>query len=260
MHRWIPGLLLVSLSTCAVSDLNAAIVFENFNTNEGRFNTAPNFSSSFSTNVTAASTADRVVSPNPVFEGTGSERIVLDLAQPGASTTLSRVRFLANSGAPGTPINPTFNLSNAVDGFIGYYLLSPISNTSTWTATIALDGPTNVTGEISEGVPLNIVNDGLWHLYEWNLDDASKWRVVSGIGGNAALENGAASIDSVILRSTGFASNSTFYMDFVAKSDSGSIASLVTAVPEPGSMLTFALAGAATLVYRRKGLWRKDRR
>ena len=251
MRRRILALSLVVFATCFAGDLHAAIVFENFNTNEGRFGSAPNFSTSFSTNVTAASTADRVVSPNPVFEGTGSERIVLDLG-PGASTTPSRTRFLANTGSPGAS-NPTFNLSSSVDGFIGFYLFSPVSNTSTWSATIALDGPANSTAEISEGIPINIVNDGLWHLYEWNLDDASRWRAVSGIGGTATIENGAASIDSVILRSVGNGSNSTFFMDFVAKSDSGTIANL-TAVPEPGTLLTLAFAGAGALVYRQRKL------
>jgi hypothetical protein len=238
----------ILLSFFVATELRAAIIFEDFNVGEGRFNQAPTFSGS-NANIAATSTADRVVTPNPRLEGAGSERLVLNVTTAAATT---RVRFLAGSGSPGGT-NPAFSLSAGVDGWIGFYLLSPVTNLATWTATIALDGPTAATTEMSQGVPINVINDGAWHLYEWDLDAPASWQAVTSIGGNATLENGVTSIDSIILRSTS-GQNSTFFMDFVAKSDSGSVAALVTAVPEPATFLTVGFAGACSLLVRRRRL------
>lgn len=250
MRSRILALVVVCLVNFWGTRLYGAIVFEDFNTNEGRFTLQPTFSPALNMEA-LTSTADRVTGANPRLEGAGAERLVFDVTTGGSA---SRVRFLSGggdrNGASGAPANTPFTLSAGVDGFIGFYLMSPVSNTSTWTATIALDGPGNITAEMTQGVPINIINDGVWRPYEWNLDTPALWQTVTSIGGNATLENGTASIDSLIFRSAA-GQDSTFYVDFIAKSDSGTIANLV-AVPEPGTFLLLAFGGACAFVHHRR--------
>jgi MYXO-CTERM domain-containing protein len=152
-----------------------------------------------------------------------------------------RLRHLSGSGTAAN--NTAFTTSSGTDGWIGVYLKT--SNPG-FTAQIYLEGASN-NGSIERSVNA----DGNWHLYEWNLDDtagdANGWGAITGIiAGVAAVADGSHTIDSIIFRNTSFQS-STILMDFVAKSDSGSVAALI---PEPGMM---SLAGLALLGLVRRG-------
>ena len=103
------------------------------------------------------------------------------------------------------------------------------------------------------GTPRQLIGDGEWHLYEWNLDDNAQWDAVTSIGGNGTLEDGQHTVDSIYIftntdGTTGQARDPLF-SDFVAKSDSGSIAALV---PEPGALSLIGLAGLGLLRRRQK--------
>jgi hypothetical protein len=222
----------------------AAIIFDNFNVDEGHFGFAPTFSSGTS-NITTASTADRDTTTGPAgaFEGEGFERLVLTAS---TAATTSRVRFLSggppyNSATGGTPANNVaFTTSAATtDGFIGMYARTTVSG---WTIQLALDGPLP---DLQGGVPKTVIGDGAWHLYEWNLDQASDWGAVAGIAGNSTFEEGSQTIDSIVLRrNAGAATTSTVDIDFVAKSDSGTVANVV---PEPATIALLAMAVPAML-------------
>jgi PEP-CTERM motif-containing protein len=225
------GMLAVTSSSWA-----ASIIFDDFNTNEGHFNAVPTFSGS-NANVAATSTADRTTSDT--IEGAGAEVIVLDATTAGAST---RLRFLSGTGTPAN--NVSFTTSNTTtDGFIGLAVKTAISG---WTVQLALDGPLP---DLQGGVPRTVVADGAWHVYEWNLDSAADWGAVASIGGNAVFEEGVQTIDSVVFRNTAAPASSTFLMDFVAKSDSGSIAALI---PEPGTASLLGLGTLGLLARRRR--------
>ena len=225
----------------------AAIIFDNFNVDEGHFGFAPTFSSGTS-NITTNSTADRDTTAGVAFEGAGFERLVLTAA---TAATTSRVRFLSGgppytSATGGTPANNVaFTTSDSTtDGFIGMYAKTTNSG---WTIQIALDGPLP---DLQGGVPKTIIGDGAWHLYEWNLDLASDWGAVAGIAGNSTFEEGTQTIDSIVLRrNAGAAVTSTVDIDFVAKSDSGSVANVV---PEPATLALMAMAVPAMLRRRRR--------
>jgi len=210
----------------------ATIYFDDFNVNEGHFASAPNASGSNS-NIAATSTADRITTAS--FEGDGNEQLVVNTT---ATAATSRLRFLSGGGTPAN--NTSFTTSAAEDGWIGLALKTEIPG---WTVQLWIEGASN-----NGGIEKTITADGQWHIYEWNLDDttggADGWGTISGIiAGVATVADGSHTIDSVIFRhGNPSPATGTIFMDFVAKSDSGSIGNLV---PEQGT-LALAMFGMIT--------------
>lgn len=235
------GVLAAGVLFVAGSYASAApIIFANFNSDEGFFNQHPGFSSTSVGEATVAplSTADRVTTDGP-FEGAGHQN--LTLRHDGGATNM-RIRHLANSGTP--VAGTTFTTSAGVDGWIGYYAKTSVNNTG-WTISLALDDSTNVAAGMDMGTAKPLIADGQWHLYEWNLDDDNDWVAASGAGGDGTIQNGQHSLDSVYIftNNTGTANQARdpIFIDFVAKTDSGSVATLI---PEPTSMALLLIGGA----------------
>ena len=226
----------IAMLTTGIDRASAATIFADFNTNEGTFASAPNGSGT--TNFDGTSTADRITTDS--LEGPGSEK--LDLLHTAAAT--NRVRFLSGLGTPAN--NTSFNVTAGTDGFIGYYykVVGTLGNAVGTTMSINLDGSGGTTAEMDGGVPKPINADGNWHLVEWNLDLGTDWGAVTGIGGGGhnPLVNGTHTIDSIYFQNNSAAQGAHFeiLIDFVAKSDSGSIADLVP-VPEPASLVFVAI-------------------
>jgi hypothetical protein len=231
----------------------ASIVFDDFNVNEGHFGYAPNFSNT-SVGEDATSTADRITTDTPL-EGLGHQRLTFI---HDATTTPLRIRHLSggppyDSANAGTTVGNTgfsFTTGAGTDGWIGFYLKTTATG---WQTSINLDGPgtgtpAQITAAMDGSSSVPIIADGEWHLYEWDLDATSGWGAVPGIGGGhgGAVAAGSHTIDSIYFRDLDGVPGptATFYIDFVAKSDSGSIAALVpVAVPEAGSFAAVALVG-----------------
>lgn len=213
-----------------LSTANAAIIFDNFNVDEGHFGLAPTFSGT-SVGEAASSTADRVTTDSPL-EGAGHQKLVLN---SDGSATLLRIRHLSGGGSPGgasgQPANTPFTTTGGVDGRIGYYLKTNVLGMET---QINLDGAANDAASMRGSPSTPIIGDGQWHLYEWDLD-LPIWGSIPGIATHTtgALPNNTYTIDSIYFRDpSGTPSPSgTYFLDFVAKSDAGSIAALLNSPP-----------------------------
>lgn len=198
-------------------------IFDDFNVNEGHFISAPPTASAQSTNVAGSSTADRVTGDGPL-EGAGHQKLVLNATTPG---TAMRLRHLSGSGTYGN--NVAFTTSAGVDGKIGFYMKTTATG---WITSINLDGPGGSAGEMDGSTRLPVNPDGAWHLYEWDLDNANDWGVVTSIGGGhgaSGIPNGNHAVDSIYLINTNGTASSTIYMDFVAINPNGSVADLLAA-------------------------------
>src|SRR5690242_14486488 len=97
----------LAMASTFAANASAAIIFDDFNTNEGHFAQAPNFSGSTS-NTAATSTADRITTDS--FEGDGNQKIVLNATTAGNAT---RVRFLSGGGTAAN--NTSFSATAGVD-------------------------------------------------------------------------------------------------------------------------------------------------
>lgn len=234
----------------------AAVVFDNWNaTGNGHFTNQPSFAGQ--STVSTASTWGRVTTT--AAEGAGSMRLGLVTS----TNAIQRVRFLSGGGTPannqtavipGTVGSGVMSISDAVDGFIGYYYKTTQAGIG---LQIVIEDSTNVTAGLSGSTIKTVVADGEWHLVEWNLDAANNWAAgLSGLVTTSAAINTSATpktytIDSLYITGlpTGAGNNVELFFDFIAKSDSGSIAPML---PEPASATLLLLAGVAGLRRRRR--------
>ncbi len=217
------GACAIALALAAAQSAQAAaIIFDDFNVNEGHFNQAPSFSGT-STGTASSSTADRDTTGAP-REGVGQERVVLDYNGTGASF---RCRFLSGAGTVAN--NVAFTTTPETDGKIGFYLKTTATG---WETSINLDGPAGSIADMDGSTSVPIIADGEWHLYEWDLDSLTDWGAVPGIGGGhgGALLDGTHTIDSIWLRDLDgtLGPSATIYLDFVALNPSGSVGDLLS--------------------------------
>lgn len=196
-------------------------VLDTFDVNEGHFNSAPSFSGSNRNmdQTAGAMTADRVTTDGP-RQGLGHEKIVLKTAASWATPPGEQVwycRFLSGGGSASN--NVKFTTSAETDGWIGFYAKTTQAGVA---VQLWIEGPSN-----NNSSPKTLINDGQWHLYEWNLDDHTGgpdgWVVTPGIlTGTIDVKDGEHTIDSIIFRSAEGSTWSTgqvlepIYIDFVA--------------------------------------------
>ena len=214
------------------------VIFDNFDVDEGHFNQAPTFSGN-NAGIHPTSTADRVTTDGPI-QFPGHERLVI--VTNGAAGGL-RCRFLSGAGSQAN--NTSFTTTSGEDGWIGCFIKTTNSG---WNVQIWIEGLVNTAGQINGGVPKNIIADGEWHPYEWNLDDHSGgtdgWgSIPSIITGSATVSNTSHTVDSLFFRnpqSTPVDQINVFYIDYVSKTASGTISNLITALclNTPGVVVT----------------------
>lgn len=198
---------------------------------------------------TSTSTLTHADSADDSFgvNGFGADRISLDV-----TSTTPRLRHLANGGTPSTATQ--FATSSGTDGWIGFYIKTTVAG---WNAQLYIEpGVSNPATGSNGSTPKTIIADGVWHAYDWNLDDTTGgtdgWGSVAGIvTGLAIVGDGNHTIDSIIFSNPAATpgTNATFLLDYVALNSNGRIDA---PIPEPTSLalMSLTLAGA---VLRRRG-------
>jgi hypothetical protein len=226
-----------AVATFAVSSANAATIFADFNVTAGTFNRQPNFSGS-STNTSATSTAGRVTTD--AFEGAGSLALSVVPTTAGSS---QRTRFVSGDGSPAN--NSAFTVPASGAPNIGFYYKTSVAGI---TAQIYLDRPANTVATGIGTIATELIADGTYHLYEYNLLDSTKFGAIPGLaGGPAPAAGDTFTIDSIVFQNSAGVSY-TGNLDFVAYNEAGSIAALV---PEPTSIAALGLVSLAFARRRR---------
>jgi hypothetical protein len=223
---------LLALALVTPAAAQSSVIFEDFNVDEGHFTWAPTDSGSTSNVEPTTSTANQVTTT--ALEGEGSQELIINTVTPDSST---RVRHVAGGGV--TANNTPFTTSPETDGWIGFALKT---DSPGWNVSLWIELAPNQTGNPgginnNAGVPQEVIADGDWHFYQWNLDDNSGgpdgWATVSGIiAGTSTVNDGDHTIDSIILRNTAAPATSTFYVDFIALNREGFVEELLEPGPE----------------------------
>ncbi len=193
-----------ALKTAYTSSANAAFTsLDNFETGTGHFNTLPTFSGT-TVGISAASTS--VYTNDDANNGSGSLQVVLKDNTSSSSDWV--VRLLSGSGTAGS------NISFSTAGYLGFWM--KISSASVG-AQVALSVDDGAGGTlISE--KQNAVNDGAWHLYEWNLA-ATQWTILAGT--DSVLNGPTATLDAIMFYAPNGSPDLSFFLDDVSHNPSG---------------------------------------
>jgi uncharacterized lipoprotein YddW (UPF0748 family) len=178
------------------------IVIDDFEFDEGHFGWNYNLSPQ-TTGLASATSIDRVTTE--AHTGIASQQ--LSLVASGADPWSLR----HNSGI-GTAAAPTGNVAIPATGYVGFWLKTESPGVS---VQIALDDP----GTADRGYLQEVIADGQWHLYQWNLDNDSHWE--GWVTGDGIITGPIVTIDSIFFHGSG---NATLFLDNVAYNPDGPLA------------------------------------
>ena len=183
--------------------------FEDFELNVGRFDKYPRWSGSTTgIDIASSQTWTNDVSHN----GHGSLVVVLkDSIEAQQNWT---VRLTSGGGAR------TNNIQFPNAGFIGFWMKTRTAPAGAQVA-LTIDDQRNGSSDQTElSLKQDVVNDGAWHLYEWNLN-GNGWSSFS--GGNGFLDSTVLSLDAVMIYAPDASPDWTFYIDDVSQNVSGTL-------------------------------------
>jgi flagellar hook assembly protein FlgD len=185
-------------------------IFDNFNATTGRFNQHPTFSGS-TVGIDAASTAAWTSKYSKTGFGGSVEIKLIDNA---AVTTPWQCRFLSGTGSIGN------NVAFPPHGWIGYWMKT---NNAPPGATVAIgvDDPSDPATKRS--VQLPVINDGEWHLYQWNVEDPWHWTPWVVTSGSSKIVGPNAYIDAVWFLAPDGSAPWTILLDDVSHNPFGKI-------------------------------------
>ena len=233
--------------------LAAPIILDDFETGEGRFSSNPPATSGSNRNIGTGTTADRT--ETTAHTGIASEQVFVDALEQDGSlgqngiggdpTSGWRLRFLSGGGSPAN------NVNIGPDGYVGYFLKT---TTPGLQASIILDdlpGPVGTAGDHEIANYQNIIADGQFHLYQFNLDDAAGFSRFAGSVTGPGIDGQNVSIDALVVRyePTENRPDATLFFDTVAFNTTGDLSSLI---PEPASFSLLAIGGCGLLARRRR--------
>ncbi|MEO0587958.1 MAG: family 10 glycosylhydrolase, partial [Planctomycetota bacterium] len=184
-----------------------------FEDGEGFFLTSPELSGS---NVNIDSAA-AFTTATESYDGSTSQQI--DITPLDSSGWL--VRHLAGDGSA-TAGSAAANIDLFTDGYLGFWLKTTDPGLQ---VSIAVD---DVEGTAERGLFRDVIPDGQWHLYEWNLGDDADWN--GWVLGDGLVEGQTVTLDSI--QFTGDTA-ATVYLDNISFNPFGS---LFTPPPVPGDL------------------------
>jgi len=178
-------------------------VIDDFEIDEGHFHWPYNQSPVSQTfGLSAATTIDRVT--NEAQAGIASQE--LNLVDDGAG-----VWQLRHDSGIATAASPASNVALDATGSIGFWLKTDDPGLS---VQIAVDDP----GTADRGFLQNIIADGDWHLYQWDLENDNQW--TGWVGGNGVIDGPTVTIDSIFFYGDG---DATIYLDTVSHNPEGAL-------------------------------------
>jgi hypothetical protein len=186
-------------------------VLDDFESNEGHFASGPTASGS-TFGVSSNSRVDRVT--NESYSGLAAQRITIESSHP--STPGLALRDLSGSGSPAN------NTAMSSTGFVGFFL--KVLDTGVLTGDLQASLIIDDGAAHEQAVSVDIIADGNWHLYEWNLQDHSQWQ--SFAGGNGQIDAGTVTLDSLYFTSH-LNVDFNVFVDLVAHNPSGSLDALL---------------------------------
>jgi len=182
-------------------DPGEMVSLADFEAGEGPFQWTYDYSGQ-STGMLAGTTIDRVTTE--AQEGIASQEIDI-VGEPGGWV----LRHVSGNAFP--PSLPASNLDLDAAGSIGFWLKTTDSGL---TVQIAVDDPSTA----DRGLVKSIIDDGSWHLYEWNLEDDSQWE--GWVDGDGMISGPTLTLDSIFFTGAG---DATIYLDSVAQNPDGSL-------------------------------------
>ncbi|QDU32914.1 hypothetical protein KS4_09530 [Poriferisphaera corsica] len=187
--------------------------------NQGNFNSALTLSGS---NINLSGSSNYLITTDSAAIGHASVKLELNKNNDDSGFFC---RFLSGGGA--APNNTKY----AADGFLGIWAKT---NDADQQIAIAIDEGS----DLEKSIKQDLIADGQWHYYEWQLDDNSNWE---NFVGNGEIDNATFSIDSILLYGE---QNSTVYLDHLAHDTDESMV-----IPEPAT-ITFLSLAAITFLRR----------
>ena len=184
---------------------------------------------------------------------------IVDEAPPaadsaGANGTAYSIRLIPNAGANVTATNPAF----PTDGFVGFYLKADPTAAAALLEVAPLLEDSGGTLAGSGGVLKPVIADGLWHLYEWDMDNPADFpnTFETFYGGTPAAETleATASFDSIAIISRGIdgQSSASLKIDQIGYDNAGRLPQ-PPIIPEPASVVLAAcgMLGVGLALQRR---------
>lgn len=228
--------------------LQSLTIFDDFEGSKDHFAAAPNASGSSRHIAPASSTT-----VDTQFAQAGDSSLRLDIVNTGELPAAMQIRLLSGGASPSNNLHDG-DKAMGTQGYIGFFLRMEPGNDPLYISILLDDGTTVQTG-LERGNFFQVINDGQWHLYEWDLSNSTMWNNFS--GGNGAIGGPNAFIDALYFSSapaTSGGSNwaGTVWLDTVAYNPHGDLSSLV---PEPGTA-AIVLLGFAGFLRRKQGVIR----
>jgi hypothetical protein len=114
----------------------------------------------------------------------------------------------------------------APQGYVGFFLKTTEADLQ---VAIGIDdGASGGTTGLEAGAAIDVIPDGQWHLYQWNLADADQW--ASFANGNGEIDGPNAYLDSLFFYTGADTAGQSFtmFLDTVAYNPAGSLDALAT--------------------------------